>query len=168
MVHDPSAGERPWFVWVGSPGTSYLAPWVLASAAHNSALRFVPFSYCFWGSCLSISGTSRVAQNMAIGSGSGSSVAAWLLLSTALSHPAGCRWHASVISASRHWGRLPCRGLGSVHRGPGASTSHLRMKDKPCHRNQRDVANPPRHRARGGRHCENFLPSVFSHGAPRG
>lgn len=110
----PSAGERPWFVWVRSPKASYLAPWVLAPVAPSSALRFVPFSYCFWGFCLNISGTSRVAQNMAIGSVSGSLVAEWLLLSIALVPPRRVQ-AASNISSSRCWGKLPCRGQGSVH-----------------------------------------------------
>lgn len=129
-AHHPSAGERPWSVWVGSPSASYLAPRVLASAAHNSALHFVAFSYCFCGFCLNISGTSREAQNTAIGPVSGSLAAESLLLSTALVPPspgAGSirRLHRQALgeAALEQAGQCVPRASGQ---GPPALTSGRR------------------------------------------
>lgn len=107
------------------PLTTFLTRQEPASVLHNPALHFEPFSCCFWGFHLNISGTSRVALNMAIGTVSGSFAAQWLFLSTTPG-PAP-RWllAAPDISTARPWEKLPWMGLGKVHRGPSPAASTL-------------------------------------------
>lgn len=137
VAHHPSAGEQT-RVCLGSELSLPHARGISIRVTQVSG----PFSYCFWGFRLNISGASWAAPNVATGTQSASSEAKW----SCLSRPWSCPSLGAGRTPHPHrqvLGQAASEGPAGVQRGPSCGHPSQQDEGGTTSQKQEGCAKPP-------------------------